>query len=103
MDDFFFTVNRYASVCSQTMNVLKQVCEEIQMPIAPEKSEGPTTVEEFLRLTLDTDNMVIHIVQDKLQDITQIITKIVKTRKAMSWELQLLAGKLNFIAKAVPA
>ena len=55
--DDFFTVNRYASVCSQTMNVLKQVCEEIQMPIAPEKSEGPATMVEFLGLTLDTDNM----------------------------------------------
>ena len=40
LDDFFM-VNMYASVCSQTMNVLKWVCEEIQMPIAPEKSEGP--------------------------------------------------------------
>ena len=97
--DDFFTVNRYASVCSQTMNVLKQVCEEIQMPIAPEKSEGPTMVVEFLGLTLDTDNMVIYIPQDKLQDITKIITKMVKTRKAMSWDLQSLAGKLNFIMK----
>ena len=86
LDDFFM-VSRYASICSQTMNVLKQVYEEIQMPIAPEKSEGLTTVVEFLGLTLDTDNMVICIPQDKLQDITQIITKMVKTRKAMSWEL----------------
>ena len=39
LDDFFM-VNTYASVCSRTMNVLKWVCEEIQMPIAPEKSEA---------------------------------------------------------------
>ena len=101
--DDFFTVNMYASVCSQTMNVLKQVCKEIQMPIASEKSEGPATVVEFLGLTIDTDNMVIHILQDKLQDTVQIITKMVKTRKAVSWELQSLAGKLNFFTKAVPA
>ena len=102
LDDFLM-VNRYANICSQTMNVLKQVCEEIQMPIAPEKSEGPSTVIEFLGLTLDIDNMVIHIPQDKLQDIAQIITKMVKTRKTMSWELQSLAGKLNFVIKVVPA
>ena len=84
------------------MNVLKQVCQEIQMPIAPEKSEGPATVLEFLGLTLDTEQMVIHIPKDKLQDIVCIITKMVKTRKAMSWKLQSLAGKLNFITKAVP-
>ena len=85
------------------MNALKQVCNKIQMPITPEKSEGPATVVEFLGLTLDTDNMVICIPQDKLQDIAHIITKMVKTRKATSWELQSLAGKLNFIAKVVPA
>ena len=68
LDDFFM-VNRYASVCNQTMNVFKQVCEEIQIPIASEKSEGLATMVEFLGLTLDTDNKVIHIPQDKLQDI----------------------------------
>ena len=47
--------------------------------------------------------MVICIPPDKLQDIVHIITKMVKTGKAMSWELQSLAEKLNFIAKAVQA
>ena len=101
--DDFFTFNRYAQVCDQTMNVLKQMCKEIQMPIAPEKSEGPATVVEFLGLMIDTEHMVICIPQDKLQDIAHIITKMIKTRKATSWELQSLAGKLNFITKAVPA
>ena len=40
LDDFFM-VHKYAQVYGQTMGVLKQVCQEIQMPIAPEKSEGP--------------------------------------------------------------
>ena len=84
-------------------HALKQVCDKIQMPITPEKSEDPATVVGFLELTLDTDSMVICIPQDKLQDIADIITKMVKTRKATSWELQSLAGKLNFIAKVVPA
>ena len=77
--------------------------QEIQMPIAPEKSEDLATMVEFLGLTLDTNYMVIHIPPDKLQDIAQIISKMVKNRKTMSWELQSLAGKLNFIAKVVPA
>ena len=47
--------------------------------------------------------MVIHIPEYKLGDIADSITKMVKTREAMSRELQLLAGKLNFIPKVVPA
>ena len=35
--DDFFTVHKYSQICGQTMDVLKQVCNEIQMPIAPEK------------------------------------------------------------------
>ena len=85
------------------MGVLKQVCQEIQMPIAPEKLESPATVVEFLGLILDTEHMIIHFPQNKLQDIAGIIAKMIKARKVTSWELQSLAGKLNFIAKAVPA
>ena len=101
--DDFFTVHRYAVVCGQSMNTLKQVCQEIQMPIASEKSEGPSTVVEFLGLTIDTNYMVIWILHDKLHDIARIISKMVKQRKATSWELQSLVGKLNFVTKAVPA
>ena len=98
----FFIVHKYAQVCGQTMGVLKQVCQEIQMPIAPEKSEGPATVVELLGLTLDTEHIIIHISEDKLQDIAGIIAMMIKASKSTSWELQSLAGKLNFFAKAVP-
>ena len=101
--DDFFTVNKYFQVCHQTMAVLKQVCKEIKMPITPEKLEGPVVVVEFLGLTLDPQFMVIWVPQDKLKDILQIISKMIKDCKATSWELQSLAGKLNLISKAVPA
>ena len=67
------------------------------------RNEGPATVMEVLGLTLDTENMVICIPQDKLHDIADIINKMIKTRKATSWEWQSLAGKLNFVTKAMPA
>ena len=65
MDDFF-TVHKYFKVCGQTMQTLKQVCQEINMLSAPEKSEGPVTVVEFLGLILDTQFMVVCIPPDKL-------------------------------------
>ena len=46
---------------------------------------------EFFGLTLDTNFMVICIPQYKLTDITQIINKMIKQRKATGWELQSLA------------
>ena len=46
LDDFFM-VNRYSHVCVQTMNMLKQVCQDIQMLIVPEKSDVPATAVKF--------------------------------------------------------
>ena len=102
LDDLFM-VHYISQVCSNTMQVLKDVSQEIKMPIVPEKSEGSSTIVEFLGLTLDTELMVVHIPAEKLQDIKTIIGKMLKSRKATSWELQSIAGKLNFVTKAVPA
>ena len=89
-------------VCRQAMDVLKEVCKEINIPIAPEKSQGPVTLVEFLELTLDIDFMVVRVPLDKLRDRSNLLCKMIKNRKATSWELQSLA-KLNFMVKAVSA
>ena len=84
-------------------NTLRQVCEEIGMPMALEKAVSLVQVIEFLGLLLDMLLMVIRIPQDKLNNILAIIIMIVKKRKAIAAALESLAGKLNFVAKAVPA
>ena len=73
------------------------------MPISPEKAVGPVQVIQFLVLTIDTNGMVIKVPEDKRVDILTILTKIIQKRKATSLNLQSLAGKLNFLCKAIPA
>ena len=73
------------------------------MPVSPDKSEGPTQVIEFFCLTIDTIQMVVRIPKDKMQDLTLMLIHIIRKHKATTAELKSLAGKLNFIAKAVPA
>ena len=85
------------------MGSFKQVCQEIGMPVSPEKAEGPVQVIQFLGLTIDTVLMVIKVMDDKRADILKILTKMVWKRKATSLDLQSLVGKLNFLCKAVPA
>ena len=68
------------------------------MPVSPDKSEGPTQVIEFLGLMIDTIQMVVRILSHK----TLILIHIIRKCKATVAELVSLAGKLNFIAKAVP-
>ena len=102
LDDFFM-VHKLAYVYSSIMASFKEVCEEISMPVLPEKAVGPVQVIQFLGLTIDTVLMVIKIPEDKRADILKILTKIIQKRKATSLDLQSLAGKSNFLCKAVPA
>ena len=81
----------------------KQVCQEIGMPVSPEKAVGLVQVIQFLGLTIDTILMVIKVLDDKRTDILKILTKRVQKRKATSLDLQSLVGKLNFLCKAFPA
>ena len=85
------------------MSMFKLVCDQIGMPVSPDKSEGPTQIIEFLGLTIETIQMVVRIPKDKMQDIPLILITIIKKRKAMAAELESFAGKLNFIAKVAPA
>ena len=101
--DDFFTVHRLNMVCSNIMSVFKLVCDQIGMPVSPDKSEGPTQIIEFLGLTIDTIQMVVRIPKDKMLDITLISITIIRKRKEMAAELESLTDQLNFIAKAVPA
>ena len=102
LDDFFM-VHRLSYVCGRIMSSFKEVCNEIGMPISPEKAVGPVQVIQFLGLTIDTIGMVIKVPEDKRVDIFTILTKIIQKRKATSLSLQSLAGKLNFLCKAIPA
>ena len=96
-------MHRLSMVCSNIMSVFKLVCDQIGMPVSPDKSEGPMQIIEFLGLTIDTIQMVVRSLKDKMQDITLILITIIRKRKATSAELESLAGKLNFITKVVPA
>ena len=96
-------VHKLAYVCSNIMVSFKQVCDEIGMPISPDKVVWPVQVIQFLGLTIDTILMVVKVLEDKRADILKILTKMIWKRKATSLALQALADKLNILCKAVPA
>ena len=101
--DDFFTMHRISMVCNNIMSVFKLVCDQIGMLVSPDKSEGPTQIIEFLGLTIDTKQMVVQIPKDKMQDISLILITFIRKMKVTAVELESLMGKLNCIAKAVPA
>ena len=62
------------------------------------KTEGPSTIIEYLGLTIDTVNMLIKIPEKKFN------IKLLSYRKKVTLKkLQSICGSLAFCAKALPA
>jgi hypothetical protein len=59
LDDFFFAGEAGTNNCTNLMNQFDGVCERLGVPIANDKTEGPTTILEYLGLTIDSQNIVV--------------------------------------------
>jgi hypothetical protein len=73
------------------------------VPIANEKTEGPTTILEYLGLTIDTQNMVVKIPTDKVKELLDQIKTVASAKKVALKQLQSLCGLLAFCTKALLA
>ena len=100
--DDFFTAHQVQFICDQIMSAVHQSCEEVGVPMAPEKRVWATQIIEFLGLTLDTLLMIVHIPQDKINDIRSHLAALKSATEVHAKSLKWLAGKVNFITKAFP-
>ena len=78
------------------------MCNDLGVPLAEEKTEGPTSAITFLGLELDAANQMIRIPQDKLVQLRAIVERVSSARKLRLKELQSVIGSLSFVCKAVP-
>ena len=69
LDDFLFAGADKTSNCSKLMNTFTEVCSQSGVPIADDKTEGPSTRITDLGLLIDTENMLIQIHDEKVQEL----------------------------------
>lgn len=55
--------------CAEAMRALKETCQELGMPLEPNKEEGPSEVITFLGIEIDSTNMEVRLPQDKLGEL----------------------------------
>lgn len=77
------------------------VCEEINFPVALDKTEWATPVITFLGLLINTLNRTIAIPQDKVDKALQQIEEVIVSKKIKVIQIQKLAGLLNFLCRAI--
>ena len=102
IDDFLVAAKDLVS-CEYLMNNFSVMCQELGVPLAPEKTIGPASKFTFLGLDIDTDNMSVSIPSDKLDKLISSLQKLMLKKKTTLKEMQSLSGLLNFCCKAIPA
>ena len=66
------------------------------IPLADDKTAGPTTKLTYLGFEIDTQDMVIRIPQHKVDSLIQLVSDFLSRKKVTLKELQSLVGMLNF-------
>lgn len=103
LDDFLLAGAGGSGECLQLMEHFRLICGDIGVPLAEEKTSGPSCIMTFLGLEIDTLKMVIRIPQEKLFDLKAKLEDVLCMTKITLRDLQSLCGSLNFCARAIPS
>ena len=102
LDDYFFA-DILTSLCNQQIGIFKQICCQIGMPVSEDKTFLATDRLPFLGLLIDVRNQMVCVPMDKVAKIVNIIKAALnrESKKTTLFELQVIAGHLNFIGRCV--
>ena len=95
LDDFLFIASSY-DLCLDALNTFLKVCEDIGVPIAPEKTMGPEQTLPFVGIQLDTNKMSASLPTDKVEKFQQVIDQFISSKSVTLKQTQSLSGMLNF-------
>ena len=96
LDDFLIIAPSYEA-CSQFL----RLCSYLGIPMAPDKTVGPSTTLSFAGIELDSLSMEARLPRDKIHKCTALISQFLRRKKVTLQELQSLLGLLNFACAVV--
>ena len=100
LDDFLFISNSKIQ-CQLALDTFLEICQDIGVPIAPEKTVQPTNYLSFLGIDLDTQLMISRIPDDKIVKFMNIIDEFLDSKSVTLRKLQSLTGMLNFTCSVI--
>ena len=81
LDDFLI-VNKSLSSCENNLRAFLQTCDDIRVPMAPEKTVGPSFVLSFAGVELETIKMEPRLPEDKLAKCRSLIREFLTKRRS---------------------
>ncbi|XP_069093123.1 uncharacterized protein [Pleurodeles waltl] len=103
LDDFFFAAPADSPLCAAVLSGFVEIMGDLGVPLAPEKTVGPTTALSFLGIELDTVEGMARLPADKKADMMERIFGMLGRSKVTVREVQVLLGHLNFACRVVRA
>lgn len=103
IDDFVTLGPPNSRECETNMGIMHEVCEEVGLPVEPEKDEGPATGITFLGVELDTEALEIRLPAEKLRQMRSLLTSWRGRKACRKRELLSLIGVLTQAGRAVKA
>ena len=100
LDDFLF-LHFLRQECEKFMNRFMSVCEQINLPIAVEKTELPMEWMIFLGMLLNGRSCTLMIPEEKRNKALHLLGKACDKRKLKVKEIESLTGLLNFLCRSV--
>ena len=100
LNDFLFLALTLLG-CNLIINQFLDLCQELGVPIAIEKTEWASEYVVFLGILLDGHKLVLCLPLEKREKVIKMLQIMISKKKATVKQLQELCGYLNFICKAV--
>lgn len=100
LDDFLIVSQSFSS-CQESLKRFLSVCDDIGVPMAPEKTERPSHILSFAGIELDCIKLEARLPQDKIVKCLTAIQSALSRRKITLRDLQSLIGLLNFACSVV--
>ena len=108
LDNFLLIGPPDSPECAAALQTLLALCTELGVPVAEEKTDGPSTILIFLGIEIDTITMQLRLPHDKLKDLTTTLGRWMQggrspspRRTGKKRDLLSLIGLLNHAATVV--
>ena len=87
--------------CHSSMHKLVDCCKNLGVPLAQENLEGPTSCLTFLGIKVDTEQMQLRLLAEKLQRVRSLIKEFLGIPSALKGDLESLLGLLQHASRVV--
>ena len=100
LDDFFL-VNENRQACQSQLDQFLHLCHKVNVPIAKEKTLGPSTTLSFMGYEIDSIQCEVRLPQDKVNKCVNAIQHLLSRSRCTLKDMQSLIGLLNFACAVI--